>query len=127
MTDLSKCPEPKRWATLAELRKVVQYEWRSRRAWKSRLAPWRALWWWLVRNYACELCQRCGRPVGLSIGDTFWRATDDLWGRVAGWPGWRDEMGELAYLGPPGTLCPACFTAQADEKGIRLYWKAVVQ
>lgn len=100
-----------RYASPRELIGVARYEWSARRAWRSRRAALRGLWWWLVRRYACELCERCGRRVGMELGDTFWRAPDDLWMRVQG--------------SEAGTLCAACFTADAEAKGIHVYWMPV--
>jgi hypothetical protein len=111
----------KRYQNPAEFAKVIRFEWRTRHSWRSRRAMLRGLWWSLVRRYPCEICP-CGRPVGMELGDTWWHAPDELWNSVAGWPGWEDDMGEMAYLGPPGTLCTSCFTRCARKKGIHLHW-----
>lgn len=88
------------------------YEWSARRAWKTRRAALRGLWWWLVRRYPNELCQDCGRPVGRSIG-TYWHASDELYERV---------RGTLH-----GTVCPGCFTEAAEERGVFIYWSPQVR
>lgn len=93
----------------------------------SLLTGIRAFWWRRIRRYAYEICQSCGRPVGKGIGGTYWRAPDEIWAAVAGWDGWDRDCGELAYLGPPGTMCPRCFTESADALGIRISWKAVTR
>lgn len=100
-----------RYATLSDFARVVGYEWRTRRAWASWRAGLRGLWWWLIRRYAFELCQDCGRPVGRAIAGTWWRAPDELWLRVVGTQG--------------GTLCPQHFTDRAERQGIRIHWEAV--
>jgi hypothetical protein len=115
----------KRYTNLRELRGVMRYEWGARQAWRSKRAALRGLWWWLVRRYPSEICP-CGRPVSRGIGGTYWSATNDLWAQVMGWPGWREQMGDWAYLGPPGTRCPRCFTELARAKGISLFWEPKV-
>lgn len=100
-----------RYDSPRELLRVARYEWRARHAWGSRRAGLRGLWWWLVRRYAGELCEDCGRPVGRWIGNTFWRAPDELWERVVG--------------SPDGTVCPRHFTERADAAGVALHWRAV--
>lgn len=96
-----------RWATPRELCGVVRYEWSVRHAWTSRRAALRGLWSTFARRYAYETCT-CGRRVAAGIGETYWRAPDDLWQRVIG--------------SPHGVLCPSCFTERAAAKGIRVYW-----
>lgn len=99
--------DPKRWTSPGELAAVVRYEWSVRRAWTSPAAALRGLWWTFVRRYAFETCT-CGRRVAAGIGETFWRADDELWERVVG--------------SPHDVLCPSCFTARAEAQGLRLYW-----
>jgi hypothetical protein len=110
----------KRYRNLRELRGVLGYEWRTRRSWVSKRAALRGLWWGLVRRYPCELCT-CGRPV--SRHTHYWHAEDWLWEDVMGWPCWWEQLGEHAYLGPPGTRCPRCFTELAELKGIHVHWE----
>lgn len=100
-----------RYASLRELVGVARYEWSARKAWRSRRAALRGLWWWLVRRYACELCQDCGRPVGHEIGDTYWRADDALWLRVHG--------------SPAGSVCTRCFVERADALGVFVHVEVV--
>ena len=95
----------------------------ARWAWASKRAALRGLWWTFVRRYAYELCT-CGRPV--SRWTNYWSAENSLWADVMGRPGWQEEMGEHAYLGPPGTRCPRCFTELAAAKDISLYWEPKV-
>jgi hypothetical protein len=71
----------------------------------------RGLWWAVVRGYWGEICESCGQPIAPQIGETCWRAEDDLWERVEGHRG--------------GLLCPACFTADAAAKGISITWRPV--
>jgi hypothetical protein len=113
-------PADRRFTTFGEFVGVARYEWRMRRAWTTRLALLRGLWWTFARRYAHEICT-CGRPVGQGIG-SYWRAPDVLWNEVAGWDGWEKDLGEYSYLGPPGTFCPRCFTERAETKGIHLHW-----
>jgi hypothetical protein len=117
--------DAERYSNLRELRGVIRYEWRARRAWFSKRAAIRGLWWTFVRRYPSELCN-CGRPVSRAIGGTYWSAENSLWADVMGWHGWQEELGEMAYLGPPGTRCPRCFTERAKEKGLHLYWEPKV-
>lgn len=63
----------------------------------TRMATVRGMYWWLVRRYETELCQRCGRPVRVVF-----HAPDDLWELATGCV--RVPDGESA----PGVLCPAC-------------------
>lgn len=68
-------------------------------------ATLRGVWWWVVRRYEAELCQRCGRPVGL-----VYHAPDYLWKLATGLP--RRPDGEAA----PGVLCPQCMDALVEPK-----------
>jgi hypothetical protein len=69
----------------------------------------RGFWHYIVRRYRYEICKRCGRPVGPCTG-SWWSANDLLWAAVIG--------------DPHGTVCPPCFTAAADSKGIPVRWEA---
>jgi hypothetical protein len=73
----------------------------------ERSARLRALWTYLVRGYRYEICERCGRPVGL-----VWHADDELWATVSG----HDDGS--------GILCPACFDAAAERLGRFVRWEA---
>src|ERR1035437_700379 len=84
----------------------------------------RAIYHTLIRGCETEMCQDCGRPVKHSL-DGYWRASDELWNTVVGEPGWREQLGEYAYLGVPGTLCPRCFYEEAERRGLRVAWLAV--
>lgn len=116
--------DPKRYTNWSEFRRVVRFEWRTRRVWRNRRAALRGLWHSLVCRYACEICP-CGHRVGDALGDTYWHASDELWNEVAGESGWEERAGDLAYLGVPGTLCPRCFTGRARAKGISVHWEPV--
>lgn len=100
-----------RYSSLPGLLGVLRYEWRMRRAWRSRMAVVRGLWWSLVRRYPCEVCEACGRRVGASTGFTWWHADDEMWMAVNG-----------AY---GGTLCIPCFTHDAELQGVCIYWQPV--
>lgn len=100
----------KRYATPQELWGVLRFEYRHRKAWRSRPAMLRGLWWSFVRRYPCELCESCGLPVG-SFVDSTWHADDSLWEEVHGPHG--------------GVLCPPCFTRDARTAGVKLVWRPV--
>ena len=100
----------RRYSTVRELALVLRYEWRVRRSWRSRRAAARGLWWSLVRRYAGELCQACGRPVAHSTGLSWWRADDALWLQING--------------GYGGTLCIPCFTRDAADHHVHVHWRA---
>jgi hypothetical protein len=55
-------------------------------------------------------CDDCGLPTPYATG-SYWLAPDDLW---------RDVVGSPAL-----TLCPACFTERAEDRGIHVSWRAV--
>ncbi len=114
----------KRYTNLRELCGVIGYEWRTRKAWRTRRAALRGLYWWLIRRYPCELCQDCGRRV--SADTNWWHAPDELWNGVMGRPGWEEQYGDHAKYGVGGTVCPACFTARARTKGICVYWSPAI-
>lgn len=89
----------------------------SRIAW-VRSAPFastsarrRALWHYVIRRYAYEICLDCGRPVGPHTG-SWWSAPDLLWNTVVG----AEE----------GVLCPPCFTGRAQARGFVIKWEAVI-
>lgn len=67
-----------RYASVHELIAAARYEWSARKAWRSRRAALRGLRWWLIRNYACELCQDCGRPVGTVCTGCFVERAEEL-------------------------------------------------
>lgn len=100
----------RRFSTVRELIAVARYEWSVRRAWRTRKAALRGLWWTFVRRYPGEVCEHCGRPVAQGIA-TSWRAPDALWKRVVG--------------SSHGTLCPRCFTVAARAFGVSLRWEPV--
>lgn len=102
-----------RYTSLSGLLPVLRYEWRMRKAWHSRCAAARGLWWTLARRYPNEICENCGRPVGASTGFTWWRAPDALWMAVNGSYG--------------GTVCIPCFTQAAAKRGLGLYWTPVLR
>lgn len=68
----------------------------------------RAVWHAGFLLYDAEICGSCGRPVGHATG-SWWRAPDALW--------------RLVY-GPVfnGVRCPHCFTRDARQIGIQLWW-----
>jgi hypothetical protein len=55
-------------------------------------------------------CDECGRSASWSIGETYWFAPNELWNEVNG--------------SPNGFMCPGCFTAAAETKGIAIGWRA---
>lgn len=72
----------------------------------------RWLWWRHVRQYGCEVCHRCGRPV-MPHTHSWWHAPDDLW---------------IAMGGPEfGITCPPCFHDLARAKGLTVYFVATVE
>lgn len=99
----------KRYSTPSGFVGTLRYEWRARKAWRSKRAALVGAWWWLVRRYPGELCEDCGKPYGRSIG--LWRAPDDLWVRVVG--------------SVTGTLCPTCFTNRCEASSILVRWEAM--
>ena len=72
-----------------------------------RFARLRLIWWYIVRRYESELCQRCGRPVGLVF-----HAPDAIWERITGEA--RSPGGEAGG----GVLCPYCVDDLATAKGL---------
>jgi len=83
----------------------------SKAPFASRRARLRGAWHIIMRGYRCEICIRCGRPVGPHTG-SWWSASDDLWAVVIG--------------DPHRVVCPPCFTDAADARGVRVCWKAAV-
>jgi len=77
------------------------------RKFDNRAAMWRALYWMLVRRYKTELCQHCGRPVGL-----VYHAPDAIWEAITGRA--RHPDGQAAA----GILCPRCLSRLAKAKGL---------
>lgn len=77
-------------------------KWREDR---KRLARLRALYWILVRNYETELCERCGRPVGI-----VYHAPDGLWELATGHARFPDGQSAL------GVLCPKCLDDLVDQQ-----------
>ena len=63
----------------------------------SGIARLRAAYWFLLKCYEYEVCQSCGRPVGL-----VWTAPDDLWR-------------ELVSEDGGGIRCIPCFDALSPD------------
>lgn len=66
----------------------------------------RAFWWRHVRGWDAEICQKCGRPVGL----VWWCHDNFLWEKVTGNPrpvGSREPAA--------GIFCIACFDRAARK------------
>lgn len=76
--------------------------WRWFDNWPARM---RGTYWWLLRRYETELCDHCGRPVGV-----VYHAPDDLWELATGHARFPD--GQAA----PGCLCPKCLDDLVDPK-----------
>jgi hypothetical protein len=72
---------------------------------RRRLAWLRSLYWWLIRNYESEICDRCGGPV-----EVVFHAPDAIWELATGYPRFPD--GEAA----PGCLCVACVDELVEPK-----------
>lgn len=76
----------------------------------------RALWLTIGRGYYCEICQECGRKVGL-----VWHADDRLY---------RDAVHDGVGSGPgaSGVLCIDCFEGRVDvlDRGF-LIWTPTLQ
>jgi hypothetical protein len=76
-----------------------------RRRWKGGLtARARAFWHHVVRGYRYEICDECGRPVGL-----VWLAADDLWLEVSGTKA--------------GVRCISCFNTELEKRGVFVSWR----
>lgn len=92
---------------LALTRNTIAYYWRQRR-WA---ALGRAVWLVLVLGYYLEVCERCGRKVGL-----VWHANDALYQRATA-------------AGAAGIFCPACFTILAERvtPDGYLVWQPIVR
>lgn len=73
----------------------------------DRLAKLRALYWILVRRWETEICNCCGRPVGV----VWWCFDQKLWDHVNG--------------GEGGTLCIRCFDRMARPIIQWLEWMPV--
>lgn len=91
-----------------ELRRLAGHEGPAPASVRSELRRW---YWRFVRRHAYEICQDCGGPVFRRVG-TWWSAPDELWCEVVG----------TEY----GALCPPCFTARCDAKGLLVFWQPVV-
>ena len=63
----------------------------------KKLRRLRALYWWLIRNYETEICDRCGGRVGVVF-----HVPDAVWEAVTGLARFAD--GQAAG----GCLCPEC-------------------
>lgn len=87
----------------------VSYVWRR----FDGMARVRAAYWFLIRGYEYEVCQHCGRPVGL----VWWCHDDKLWEEVTGrakTPGSDEAAG--------GVWCISCFDAAARERADWIEW-----
>lgn len=71
-------------------------------SWPARI---RAAYWYIVRRYDSEVCQRCGRPVGVVF-----HVPDAVWEVVTGHARFPD--GEAA----PGILCIRCVNELYAER-----------
>jgi hypothetical protein len=65
--------------------------------------------------YRGETCEDCGFPVAFFVR-SYWIAPDEIWNEVIGTQG--NPRGEGVVL------CPPCFTARAEVKGLHVSWLA---
>lgn len=80
--------------------------------------------WNRISRYRYETCDVCCRRVGPCTG-AWWHADDALWLEVMDQE--TPDAGPLGRRVGPGTLCPPCFTARCDAKGIAIFWHARVE
>lgn len=66
----------------------------------------RAFWHYVVRGYRYEVCDECGRPVGL-----VWLTVNELWSQVVG--------------SDAGIRCVGCFDAELERRGVSACWLPV--
>lgn len=59
-----------------------------------------------------EHCQSCGSSYYRELGESWWKADDALWNKI--------------YGKESGLRCPKCFANDCREKGIHIYWRAVI-
>jgi hypothetical protein len=92
----------KGWLVTSFLRRVSYALWQKHYT-GGPLSRLRGGWYYLARGYRYEICEECGRPVGL-----VWVAPDDLWLEVA--------------EADTGIRCIPCFDAELERRGIFASW-----